>query len=199
MDLEKLRKNLKARGMDFFYAATAEEAKQHLLEQVQNTTVGIGGSKTVEALGLYDELVKSNDVHWHWKDGTAPEVYQDANSAEVYLASANGLAETGEIINIDGTGNRIAALTYAVGKRIFLLVGRNKVCPDLVSAIERARTVAAPINMQRFPGKRPCMGTEQCADCRSPDRGCCTMQIMMYKPMRCKSVEVVLIGENLGY
>ncbi len=199
MDLKKLERNCKARGMEFFYAATAEEAKQHVLTAVQGTTVGIGGSKTVEALGLYEELCKNNRVHWHWKDGITPEVYRAAAEAEVYLSSANGIAETGEIVNIDGKGNRIAAQAYAVGKRLFILASAKKVCPDLTSAIERARTVAAPTNMQRFPGKRPCMGTEHCMDCRSPDRGCCTMQIMMYKPMGCSKVELVLIDEDLGY
>ena len=83
MDLEKLKKNVTARGMEFFYARTAEEAKQHVLEQVRNTTVGIGGSKTVDSLGLYDELCKTNEVHWHWKDGALPEVYRAAEQAEV--------------------------------------------------------------------------------------------------------------------
>lgn len=199
MDLAKLEKNLKARGLAYFHAATAEEAVQHVAEQVQNTSVGIGGSKTVEALGLYEKLTENNKVHWHWKDGAKPEVYQAAAEAEVYLSSANAISETGEIVNIDGRGNRVAAQSYAVGKRLFILAGKNKVCADLTSAIERARTVAAPINMQRFAGNRPCMKTEKCMDCRSVDRGCCTMQIMMYKPMGCASVEVILIDEDLGY
>ena len=199
MDLGKLEKNLKARGFDYFYAATAEEAVRHVVEQVQNTTVGIGGSKTVDSLGLYDELVKTNEVHWHWKDGATPEVYRAAAEAEVYLSSANAIAESGEIVNIDGKGNRVAAQSYAVGKRLFILAGTKKVRPDLNSAIERARTVAAPTNMQRFPGNRPCMKTEQCMDCRSTARGCCTMQIMMYKPMGAEKVEVILIDEDLGY
>ena len=199
MDIKKLEQNVKARGLSFFYAETAEEAKQHVLDQVQNTTVGIGGSKTVDALGLYEELCKSNEVHWHWKDGATAEVYAAAAEAEVYLSSANAIAESGEIVNIDGRGNRVAAQSYAVGKRLFILAGVNKVCPDLSSAIERARTVAAPINVQRFPGNRPCMGTEQCMDCRSKDRCCCIMQIMMYKPMGSKQVELILINEELGY
>ena len=100
MDLEKLKKNVTARGMEFFYARTAEEAKQHVLEQVRNTTVGIGGSKTVDALGLYDELCKTNEVHWHWKDGALPEVYRAAEQAEVYLSSVNGISETGRRADI---------------------------------------------------------------------------------------------------
>ena len=199
MDLEKLKKNVEARGMDFFHAATAEEAVRHVLEQVQNTTVGIGGSKTVDELGLYDELVKNNEVHWHWKDGATPEVYRAAAEAETYLSGANAIAETGEIVNIDGKGNRVAAQSYAVGKRLFILAGKNKVAPDLTSAIERARNIAAPKNLLRFPGNRPCTETQRCWDCRSADRSCCIMQIMMYKPMGAKKVELILIDEELGY
>ena len=83
MDLKKLEKNVRARGFEFFHAATAEEAVEHVLEQVQNTSVGIGGSTTVDQLGLYDRLKENNEVHWHWKDGPKPEVYRDAAEAEV--------------------------------------------------------------------------------------------------------------------
>ena len=170
-----------------------------LLEQVQNTTVGIGGSTTVDQLGLYDRLKENNEVHWHWKDGPKPEVYRDAAEAEVYLSGVNGIAETGELVNIDGKGNRVAALSYAVGKRIYLLAGKNKVCPDLSTAIERARNVAAPKNLLRFPGKRPCTAAQRCFDCRSADRSCCIMQILMFKPMQSNKVELILIDEDLGY
>lgn len=199
MDLVKFEKNLRERGFDFFYAPSAEEAKQHVLAEVKHTTVGIGGSRTVEALGLYDELVKNNEVHWHWKDGFSEDVYRAAAEAEVYLSGANAISESGEIVNIDGRGNRVAAQSYAVGKRLFILVGKNKVSPDLTSAIERARNVAAPKNLLRFPGKRPCTDTQRCWDCRSPDRSCCIMQILMFKPMGSKKVEIILIDEDLGY
>ena len=199
MDLKKLEKNLKARGFDYYYATDAEDAVRHILEQVQNTSVGIGGSTTADQLGLYDRLTETNQVHWHWKEGPKPEVYQAAAEAEVYISGVNGLAESGEVVNIDGKGNRVAALSYAVGKRIFLVAGRNKVCPDLPAAIERARNVAAPKNLLRFPGTRPCTDTQKCWDCRSKDRSCCTMQIMMFKPMQSKKVELILIDEDLGY
>ena len=199
MNRKELEKNCRLRGMDVFFAATREEARQHILEQVQNTTVGIGGSKTIEALGLYDELLKNNEVHWHWKDGASPEVFRAAEQAEVYLSSANGIAETGEIVNIDGRGNRLAALTYAEGKRLFIIAGVNKIRPDLASAIERSRKIAAPLNIPKIPGVRPCNTTFQCFDCRSRDRGCCVMQIIMFKPMGCKNLEVVIIDEELGF
>ena len=190
MDIEKLRKNVTARGFEFFYAATGEEAVQHVLEQVQHTSVGIGGSQTVAALGLYDRLLENNEVHWHWKDGATKEVFQAAEQAEVYLSSVNGIAETGELVNIDGRGNRVAALSYTPEKRIFLLAGRNKLCPDLTGAIERARQIAAPLNVPKMPGNRPCNTTKKC---------CCIMQILMFKPLDAKKVELILIDEDLGY
>ena len=199
MDLKKLEKNVKARGFDFFYAATAEEAVQHVVDQVHNTSIGIGGSQTIAALGLYEKLLENNEVHWHWKDGIKPEVFQAAAEAEVYLSSLNGIAETGELVNIDGRGNRVAALSYAEGKRVFLLASTKKVCPDLAGAIERSRQIAAPLNVPKLPGNRPCNSTKKCFDCRSEARGCCTMQIMMFKPMGAVKVELILIEEDLGY
>ena len=199
MDLEKLRKNLNARRIDFYLAESREDAVDHILRQVKDTSVGFGGSKTVETLGLYEALAENNQVHWHWKDGALEEVYRAAAEAPVYVSGVNAVSETGELVNVDGRGNRVAAQSYAVGKRVFLFAGSNKVCPDLTAAMERARTVAAPINLQRFAGKRPCTGTQQCFDCRSPDRGCCIMEIMMFKPMGCDKVELILLDESLGY
>lgn len=199
MEFETLQKNLKARGMDFFYASSAREATEHVLEQVHNTTVGIGGSKTVEALGLYEALSRNNEVHWHWKDGASPAVYRAAEQAEVYLSSVNAIAETGELVNMDGRGNRVAALSFGEGKRIFILASTKKLCPDLASAIERTRTVAAPINVRKLPGKRPCSVTGSCMDCRSPSRGCCILQAILFKPIGAAKLELVLIDEDLGY
>ncbi len=199
MDTEKLRKNLHARGFELTCFASAEEAKAYLCEQIQDTDVGFGGSKTADALDLYHALQAHNTVHWHWYEGTAPEVFQAAAQAEVYISSVNAIAETGELVNIDGRGNRVAALSFAEGKRVFIVASTKKVCPDLNTAIERARTVAAPINVQKLPGKRPCAVTGSCMDCRSPARGCCVLQVLMFKPMGTKRFEVLLIDEDLGF
>ena len=199
MDLEKTMRSLKGRGFLPQHFATAQEAADYLCSQIQNTTVGIGGSKTVEALDVYDRLTETNQVFWHWTLGASQEVYDGAAAAEVYLSSSNAIAETGEMVNIDGRGNRVAALTYAENKRLFLIVSTKKICPDLTSAMERARKVAAPTNVKKLPGNRPCNTTNQCYDCRSPHRGCATMQIMMFKPMTAKSVEVLLVDEDLGF
>ena len=199
MDLEKTMRSLKGRGFVPQHFATAQEAADYLCSQIENTTVGIGGSKTVEALGVYDRLTESNQVFWHWTQGPTEEVYDAAGRAEVYLSSANALAETGELVNIDGRGNRVAALTFAENKRLYLIVSTKKICPDLTSAMDRARKVAAPANVPKLPGDRPCNTTGQCFDCRSPHRGCAVMQIMMFKPMTAKLVEVLLVDEDLGF
>ena len=199
MDLEKTMRSLKGRGFIPQHFATAKEAADYLCSQIENTTVAIGGSKTVEALGVYDRLTETNQVFWHWTQGATEEVYDGAGKAEVYLSSANALAESGEMVNIDGRGNRVAALTFAENKRLYLIVSTKKICPDLTSAIERARTVAAPTNVKKLPGNRPCNDTGKCFDCRSPHRGCATMQIMMFKPMTAKQVEVLLVDEELGF
>ena len=103
MDLKKLEKNVRERGFEFFYAATAEEAVQHVLDQVRNTSVGIGGSTTVDQLGLYDRLTETNQVHWHWKDGPKPEVYQAAAEAEM-AAQAQAQAQQAQAAAASSSG-----------------------------------------------------------------------------------------------
>ena len=149
MDIEKLKKNLEGRGFGFKYFETGAEAADYLASQMQDKTVGIGGSKTVEAIGLYEKLQgKAADVAWHWK--TEPdEARARAAKAQIYVSSANGIAETGEIINIDGAGNRVASNLYG-HEKVYIVAGVNKVCPDVEKAFWRARNVAAPLNARRF-------------------------------------------------
>ena len=198
MDIERLKKNLEGRGFTFKYFETGAEASDYLAEQMAGKTVGIGGSMTVETIGLYDKLLdKAADVAWHWK--TEPnEAKERAAKAEVYVSSANGIAETGEIINIDGAGNRVASNLYGHGK-VYIVAGVNKVCPDVESAYWRARNVAAPKNARRFGKNTPCVtGELKCYDCRSPERICRGVSMLM-EPMMGMPVEVVIINEELGY
>jgi Uncharacterised ACR, YkgG family COG1556. len=199
MDIQKTLKNVKDRGMDASYFKTAKEAADYLIGEISDTTVGIGGSRTIDSLNIYDELCKTNDVAWHWKSGfNNADTFAKAAAAEVYLSSANAISETGEIVNIDGRCNRIAALSFAEGKRIYIVASTKKVCPDLNSAIERARQIAAPLNVKKLPGDRPCNETAKCFDCRSAARGCCVMQIVMFKPMNAVKYELILVDEDLG-
>lgn len=133
-DLEKTRKNLEGRGFRVHRFASGAEAAEFLVQTLHGTSIGIGGSVTIDTLGVYDRLCGSNEVFWHWKNH-APETRERAGKAETYLCSANGVSENGEIVNIDGFGNRVAGTIYGP-ERVFLVVGRNKIAPDLTGAID---------------------------------------------------------------
>ena len=164
---EALRINLERRGFETSFFATAEEACDYLNQKIDGKTVGIGGTQTVVQMGLGERLSAHNTVHSHWMGGSM----EQAASAQVYLCSVNGLAETGEIINIDGTGNRVAAMLYG-HEALYIIAGTNKLAPDLPSAMERARNIAAPLNARRLSCKTPCAMSEpmRCHDCGRPDR-----------------------------
>ena len=144
MEIENLKKNLARRGFGFSYFETGTEAAAYVASQLHGATIGIGGSRTVDTLGLYDTLAADNDVAWHWKQEPA-EARARAARADVYICSANGIAETGEIVNIDGNCNRVAATMYGK-KKVFIIAGVNKVEPDFERALWRARNIAAPLN-----------------------------------------------------
>ncbi len=198
-DIQKLTENLKKAGYLVSYYETGEQAAQALCSQIHGKTVGMGGSKTLEALGLYEKLGTDNQVFWHWKQPVA-EARANSAAAQIYLTSANGVAETGEIINIDGDGNRLAATLFGKEK-VYILVGVNKIAPDFHSALHRARNVAAPLNARRLNRKTPCaMGEElKCYDCSSPERICKGMTVLWKKMGGVGECEVVLINEELGY
>ena len=120
-----------------------------------------------------------------------------AYDADVFLASANAITEDGILVNIDGNSNRVSAIAYGPRKVLFI-VGMNKVCPDLDSAMKRARNVAAPINAQRFGLSTPCSKTGACMDCKSPDTICCQILITRFSRHRDR-IHVILVNGNLGF
>lgn len=197
-DLEKTGKNLENRGFRVHRFASGAEAAEFLVQTLHGTSIGIGGSVTIDTLGVYDRLCGSNEVFWHWKNH-APETRERAGKAETYLCSANGVSENGEIVNIDGFGNRVAGTIYGP-QRVFLVVGRNKIAPDLTGAIDRARNIAAPLNARRLSRHTPCaVGEPRCHDCRSPEKICGVMTVFFMPPTSIKEFHVILVDENLGY
>ena len=193
-DMERVRKNLAERGFQTSCFATAKEAADYLDAQIDGATVGIGGSMTIQAMGLSERLSKHNEVIWHWEGGEL----RRAMLADVYLTSVNGLAETGEIVNIDGNCNRVAASMFGP-KRVYYVVGINKIAPDFEKALWRARNVAAPKNAQRLGKKTPCaVKADRCYDCKSPERICRGLSVLWRKPTGFEQAEVVLIEEELG-
>lgn len=201
MDIRKLQENLESRGFKVSYFDKKEDGAQYICEQIAGQKVGLGGSVTLDQMGMYEKLSENNEVLWHWRipEGqTGADVLKAARSADVYLSSVNGIAETGEIVNIDNTGNRVAATLYG-HKKVYLVAGVNKITPDLDSAIYRSRNIAAPPNARRLGKKTPCaVKADKCYDCKSPDRICRGLVVLWEAPVGCE-YEVVLIGEELGY
>ena len=200
MDLEKTIRALKGRGFAVSRFATKQEAADYLCGAIQNTTVGMGGSKTLDELGVYDRLCETNQVFWHWREPGIPTL-DKALTAQTYLSSANAIAEDGQIVNIDGRGNRLGAMVYGPGKDIYIVAGVNKIEPDFDAALFRARNTAAVQNIARFAGSQPCQNPERggkCYDCRAKDRCCNALLVLWGKMFDMQKIEVVLIEEELG-
>ena len=199
-NVQKLKENLEKNGFIVSYYDTAAEATAALVSAIKGKTVGFGGSCTLRDMGLFEELSKENQVYWHWKQQPMNEIRSKANAAQVYLTSANGVAETGEIINIDGDGNRLAGTTFG-DKKVYIVIGINKIAPDFASAMHRAKNIAAPLNARRLSKQTPCaLGDEvKCYDCKGPNRICKGATILYQKLGGVTEMEVVIVGEELGY
>ena len=200
-DFTKLKNNLESKGYAVSVFDTKEEAASYIHTQINGKTVGFGGSVTLREMGLFERLSAHNTVYWHDEKPehmTVAETRTAAARAEIYISSVNGISEHGEIVNIDNTGNRVAAISYGPAK-VFLVLGFNKVAPDLACALDRARNVAAPLNAKRLNRKTPCaVNADKCYDCKSPDRICRNLSVLWTKPTGA-AYEIVLIGEHLGY
>ena len=190
MNLETAVKNLTAHGFSVRVFRTAQDAANAISQELSDKTVGFGGSVTLQ---------KNNTVYWHWKQ-TPAQALENARSAQVYLTSANAISETGEIVNIDGTGNRVASMLCG-HEALYIVAGVNKLAPDLASAMDRARSIAAPLNARRLQRKTPCALAEpmRCHDCSSPER-ICRGFVTLARPMGgIGQTHVILIEESLGY
>ena len=195
MDFTKVKSALEARGFKVSAFPTAAEAARYLNGQIDGVSVSFGGSVTLEQMGLFESLGQHNEVlsHWHVPAGKDPaEIRAKAMTTEVYLTSANGLAETGEIVNIDGTGNRVSGMLFG-HKKVYFVVGRNKLAPDYDGALWRARNIAAPKNAQRLGTRTPCAARgDRCYDCKSPQRICRGL-VVLWEAMKGCETEVVLV------
>ncbi len=203
MQLEEVKKNLEKRGFQARVFATGKEAADYLVAALAGKTVGIGGSMTVIEMGLLEAL-KGKCEYWCHGDKEQLEKYgseyirNQASATEAYVSSVNGMSEQGQLINVDGRGNRLASTLYG-HKKVYYVVGKNKLAPDFEGAMWRARNVAGPKNAQRLKMKTPCaIKGDKCYDCASPDR-ICRGFLISELPTYGQEVEVLLIDENLGY
>ncbi|MBQ9525982.1 MAG: lactate utilization protein [Fretibacterium sp.] len=178
---------------------TAEAAAEYIAGSIHGTTVGLGDSATLESMNIAELLSRDNTVidPRHYSGTEFIEVAKRALTADIYLTSVNGASETGELVNIDSTGNRVAASLFG-HRRVFFVFGTNKIEPTLERAIWRARNIAAPRNARRFGFKTPCaVKGDRCYDCASPDRICNALTIYLRRMKNVES-EVVMIDEELG-
>lgn len=196
-----LIKNLKSRHFEAYYCATKQEALAQALALIPtDSVVGWGGALSAQQIGLIDAL-NTGDYQTIDRDkATSPQerdaLMKKCLMAEVFVSGANALSLDGQMVNIDGNGNRVAAIVYGP-ESIIVIAGMNKVVDTLEDAVTRARTVAAPMNKQRFNLDTPCEVTGACANCKSD--GCICNQILITR--NCKPagrIKFVLVGEELG-
>ena len=197
-----LVKNLKSRHFEAYYCPDSASALAKALELIpEGASVGWGGALSAQQIGLIDAVKSGNFAAIDRDAATTPEERTQALkrclTADVFLCGANALSLDGQMVNIDGTGNRVAAIAYGPDT-ILVIAGMNKVCDTLDDAVTRARTVAAPMNKQRFPFKTPCEVTGACADCKSEESIC--NQILITRNCRpAGRIKFVLGGEELGF
>ena len=195
-------KNLQRRHIEGFYCPSGEEAVKKVSELIADgSTVTWGGTMTVRDLGIPEHLKSRGTLEIIDRDlaETLEErqaMYLRAFSADVYLSSANAISEDGVIVNIDGAGNRVAAITWGPQKVIFV-IGLNKVTQTVEAALSRARGTASPINSARFDIKTPCKADGVCHNCNSPECICNYVHFLRNSPKGRHTV--ILVGENLGY
>ena len=182
MVFEKLKSKLESNGFTVSVFATAAEAADYLNEEIDGKTIGVGGSMTVAEMGVRERLAAHNTVITHWDPNLDPKAaLRQAMTTDVYLLSANAIAEdTGEILNIDGSGNRVSSSLFG-HKKVYFVAGKNKVSPDYESALQRLRNVGAPKNAQRLKRNTPCAAkADKCYNCNSPER-ICNALVVFYK------------------
>jgi len=193
---------LKKNGFQTFFASTRRDAREKALSLIpSNAIVGVGGSVTIREINLIDSLTtRGNTVVQHWSPPSGEDsvtTMRKEIGSDIFLASSNAVTEDGKLINTDGTGNRVAAMTFGP-RKVIVIAGINKIVKDAAEGIQRVKNVAAPMNARRLNIKTPCTVTGVCTDCDSPDRICRVTTIIEKKPNE-TDVTVILVGEELGF
>lgn len=195
--------NLKKRQMEGYYCPTRADAVQKAMELVaKDSSVTFGGSMTLSEAGIMDALHNRDDITFYDRSKAAtPEkvqkIYREAFFCDYYFMSTNAITLDGELVNIDGNGNRVAALVFGPAN-VIIVCGMNKISTDIDEAIARVRNIAAPPNCNRLDRKTPCAVTGKCGDCLSPD--CiCNHTVITRRSGTPGRIKVLFVGEELGY
>jgi hypothetical protein len=200
--MKKAVEKLKAHEFDALYVMTKEEAVKETWRHIKREmTVGVGGSITIRELGIVEQLkANGNTVYDHWVPGISradsTEIRKSQMTSDLFLSSTNAVTLSGELINIDGTGNRTNGMVFGPGK-VILIAGYNKIAEDVQEAIKMIKQVSSPINARRLNLDLPCAKVGRCVDCNSPNRICRVVVIHERKPLWTDML-VILVGEDLG-
>jgi L-lactate utilization protein LutB len=201
--LRNVKKALARNGIDAYVVKTSAEARKKALSLLRKgATVGIGGSRSAEEIGLLDALRRGNyNLFDQYADRLSEKdsltARKQGTHADYFVSGTNAVTETGKLVNIDGLGNRLAAFCFGPEK-VIIVVGRNKIVSDVEAAIDRVRNVAAPINAIRFGLSTPCVKTGRCTDCNSPQR-ICNLTLIIEKQRTKGRMSVILVNEDLGF
>ncbi len=214
MNIEKTMENLKKNGIIPILVKTKDEAKEKVKELLpKGAKVGVGGSVTLTECGIID-LLRSGDYDFldRYKEGLSREdvnkIYRECFFADAYLMSTNAITEDGELYNVDGNSNRVAALMFGP-ESVIVIAGKNKIVKDLDEAVLRMKTVAAPKNAKRLSCKTYCAASGECMDkertsgamtkgCASPDRICANYTVTGRQRIKDR-IKVIIIDEEAGY
>ena len=199
MDMKKVADSLVRNGFDVQVFSAGSQAAKAALDYIGSRSVGIGGSWTIHELGLYENLTANgNQVAWHWRDADKEAARRQASTSDIYLASSNAVTVDGCLVNIDGTGNRVASMAWGP-KEVLLIVGRNKIAADTAAAVTRIHEQACGKNARRLGLKTPCATLDRCTDCSSPDRMCRIMTTIEKAPHGVSRFQIYLVDEDLGF
>ncbi len=197
---EILVKNLTSHGFEAYYCENKEAALAKALELIpKDATVGWGGAMSAQQIGLLDAMNEGQYNAIDRDKAPNPEEREKAMraclQADYFITGANALSIDGQMVNIDGVGNRVAAIVYGP-KYVVVIAGMNKVTDSLEAAVIRTRTVAAPMNKQRFPLQTPCAVTGVCGNCKT--EGICNQLLITRNSKPIGRIKVILVGEELG-
>lgn len=201
--IEKVIENLERNNMNGYYVKSKEEVIEKIEELIgEGQVVGCGGSMTLFECGVIDHL-RSGRYEFldRYKEGLSREeiknVFRQSFFADAYVSSTNALTEDGELYNVDGTGNRVAAMIYGPDK-VIVVCGYNKIVKNVHEAIERNKSISAPANAIRLNRKTPCAKVGYCMECKSEERICCEYTLIKRQIVKGR-IHVIIIGEEAGY
>ncbi|ABO49447.1 protein of unknown function DUF1121 [Desulforamulus reducens MI-1] len=201
---EKVVQALKKNQFNAVYFPNKEEAEKYILDFISpGAQVGFGGSMTLtEGMGLVEKVkMKGAEALVHGTPQLSAEekleIMRKQQICDVFLASTNAVTLDGFLVNIDGVGNRVAAMTFGP-KKVIIVIGTNKICKDVDAAFNRLETIVAPKNNKRLNYENPCTVNGSCVNCQTSTRVCRIYSVMKRKPML-SDMTVVVIGEDLGY